>query len=48
MPGLEPGIHVFGASCEKDVDGRVKPAMTSVLSFFANPLATHRSFTIAP
>jgi GNAT superfamily N-acetyltransferase len=25
MPGLEPGIHVFGASCEKNVDGRDKP-----------------------
>jgi hypothetical protein len=25
MPGLEPGIHVFGATCEKDVDGRDKP-----------------------
>jgi len=23
MPGLVPGIHVFG--CEEDVDGRVKP-----------------------
>jgi GTP-binding protein len=25
MPGLVPGIHVFGAICEKDVDGRDKP-----------------------
>ena len=25
MPGLVPGIHVFGASRKKDVDGRVKP-----------------------
>jgi hypothetical protein len=25
MPGLEPGGHVFGPSCEKDVDGRVMP-----------------------
>jgi hypothetical protein len=25
MPGLEPGIHVFGANSKKDVDGRVKP-----------------------
>jgi hypothetical protein len=25
MPGLEPGIHVFGAADEKDVDGRDKP-----------------------
>jgi hypothetical protein len=25
MPGLVPGIHVFGAVCKKDVDGRVKP-----------------------
>jgi hypothetical protein len=25
MPGLVPGIHVFGATVEKDVDGRVKP-----------------------
>jgi hypothetical protein len=23
MPGLDPGIHVFGG--KKDVDGRVKP-----------------------
>jgi hypothetical protein len=22
MPGLEPGIHVFGAIHKKDVDGR--------------------------
>jgi hypothetical protein len=25
MPGLEPGIHDFGATFKKDVDGRVKP-----------------------
>jgi hypothetical protein len=25
MPGLVPGIHVFGAVGEKVVDGRVKP-----------------------
>jgi len=25
MPGLVPGIHVFGATKEKDVDGRDKP-----------------------
>jgi glutamate N-acetyltransferase / amino-acid N-acetyltransferase len=25
MPGLVPGIHVFGASARKDVDGRDKP-----------------------
>jgi len=25
MPGLEPGIHVFDPTQEKDVDGRVKP-----------------------
>jgi hypothetical protein len=25
MPGLVPGIHVFGAACKKDVDGRDKP-----------------------
>jgi hypothetical protein len=25
MPGLEPGIHVFGATCKNDVDGRDKP-----------------------
>jgi hypothetical protein len=25
MPGLVPGIHVFGTACKKDVDGRVKP-----------------------
>jgi hypothetical protein len=24
MPGLEPGIHIFGAA-NKDMDGRVKP-----------------------
>jgi hypothetical protein len=22
MPGLVPGIHVFGATCKEDVDGR--------------------------
>jgi hypothetical protein len=25
MPGLVPGIHDFIATCEEDVDGRVKP-----------------------
>jgi hypothetical protein len=25
MPGLVPGIHVFGPSKAKRVDGRVKP-----------------------
>ena len=25
MPGLVPGIHVFGATYEKSVDGRDKP-----------------------
>ena len=25
MPGLVPGIHVFGASEKQDVDGRDKP-----------------------
>jgi hypothetical protein len=30
MPGLEPGIHVFGAACKKDVDGRDKPGHDEV------------------
>jgi hypothetical protein len=25
MPGFMPGIHVFGISVKKDVDGRGKP-----------------------
>jgi hypothetical protein len=25
MPGLVPGIHVFGSTGKKDVDGRDKP-----------------------
>jgi hypothetical protein len=25
MPGLVPGIHVFGATSKEDVDGRDKP-----------------------
>jgi len=25
MPGLVPGIHVFGATVNKDMDGRDKP-----------------------
>ena len=25
MPGLVPGIHVFGSVSKKDVDGRDKP-----------------------
>jgi hypothetical protein len=25
MPGLVPGIHVFGSASKKDVDGRDKP-----------------------
>jgi len=25
MPGLVPGIHVFGSVIKKDVDGRDKP-----------------------
>jgi hypothetical protein len=28
MPGLAPGIHVLSVS-KKEVDGRVKPAMTT-------------------
>jgi hypothetical protein len=29
MPGLVPGIHVFGLREEKDVDGRDKPGHDS-------------------
>ena len=25
MPGLVPGIHVFGTATQEDVDGRAKP-----------------------
>jgi len=25
MPGLVPGIHIFGSTSTKDVDGRDKP-----------------------
>jgi hypothetical protein len=28
MPGFVSGIHVFGISAKKDVDGRTRPAMT--------------------
>jgi hypothetical protein len=31
MPGLEPGIHVFGAGCKKDVDGRDEPGHDEIL-----------------
>ena len=30
MPGLIPGIHVFGASAKQDVDGRDKPGHDGV------------------
>jgi hypothetical protein len=30
MPGLVPGIHVFGAA-KQDVDGRVKPGHDTVV-----------------
>jgi hypothetical protein len=30
MPGLVPGIHVFGSHSKKDVDGRVKPGHDGV------------------
>jgi hypothetical protein len=31
MPGLVPGIHVFGCTCKnEDVDGRDEPAMTAL------------------
>jgi hypothetical protein len=30
MPGLVPGIHVFGVVRREDVDGRDKPTMTKV------------------
>ena len=26
MPALVVGIHVFGITCKKDVDGRVEPS----------------------
>jgi hypothetical protein len=32
MPGLVPGIHVLGAACQKDVDGRVKPGHDDVVN----------------
>jgi hypothetical protein len=30
MPGLEPGIHIFGTARKKGVDGRVKPGHDEV------------------
>jgi len=30
MPGFMPGIHVFGISAKKDVDGRDERAFTPV------------------
>ena len=30
MPGLGPGIHVFGVTSIKDVDGRDKPGHDAV------------------
>jgi hypothetical protein len=32
MPGLVPGIHVFGAMCKEDVDGRDKPGHDELLT----------------
>ena len=31
MPGLVPGIHVFGTTGKKDVDGRDKPGHDGAL-----------------
>jgi hypothetical protein len=36
MPGLVPGIHVYSACTEEDVDGRDKPGHDV---FTASPLA---------
>ena len=35
MPGLEPGIHVFGALDQEVVDGRVNPGPDEVDYFFS-------------
>ncbi len=33
MPGLAPGIHVFGAAARQDVDGRDKPGHDGTENF---------------
>jgi hypothetical protein len=44
MPGLEPGIHVFGAAIKKDVDGRDKPGHDESLTVLDQP----RSLPLVP
>jgi hypothetical protein len=36
MPGFMPGIHVFGISAKKDVDGRDKPGHDGSVYFRQN------------
>jgi hypothetical protein len=36
MPGIMPGIHVFGISAKKDVDGRAKPGHDGSVYFRQN------------
>jgi hypothetical protein len=42
MPGLVPGIHVFGATSKEDVDGRDEPGhdgdLTSSIALSVSPL----------
>ena len=38
MPGLAPGIHVFLAGSEEDVDGRDKPGHDAEWEFFQTTL----------
>jgi hypothetical protein len=53
MPGLVPGIHVFGATCKEDVDGRDKPghddlACCNLARFSARyPIAATASISIS-
>jgi hypothetical protein len=45
VPGLVPGIHVFGASARKDVDGRDKPGHDEKWIYFQD--ATQASKLLA-
>jgi len=38
MPGLVPGIHVFGTISKKDVDGRDKPGHDGSVSVSSSSL----------
>ena len=47
MPGLVPGIHVFGAANKKDVDRQDKPGHDEILAIALYPIAATASISIS-